>query len=83
MNTGRFLFLPDSQFDIDADGKKYYVEFGRYQPRHPNKFLDVDMTKGKDLSLLTDDKISLSYQVGVTPLLDIPIPHADPLLKQK
>ena len=83
MNTGRFKFLPESQFDEDYEGKKYYVEFGRKKPREPHKFLDIDVTKGKELPLLTDEKINLSYQVGKTPLLEIPLHDKDPLLKQK
>ena len=29
LNSGKFLYLPESQFDKDSDGKKYYIEFGR------------------------------------------------------
>ena len=83
MNTGRFKFLPDSQFDIDSDGKKYYFEFGRQRPRDANKFLNVDITKGKDFPLLSDERLNLKYQIGVTPLREIPLHEKDPLLKQK
>ena len=68
MNTGRFKFLPESQFDLDSEGKKYYVEFARKKPRDANKFLNVDITKGKDFPLLPDEWLSLKYQIGVTPL---------------
>lgn len=81
MNSGRFLFVPESQFDR-VDGKQYYIELGKKKPREENLFCNIDVVSDEKRSLTKDEKFHLRHQVGRTSLLEMPV-RLDPLTEHK
>ena len=78
MHAARFIYMAQSEF-TRPDRKQYNIEFAKQKKREQHSFLGVDLLKYKDAVLNEDEKNSMNYQIGLTPLRKIPI-SKDPKL---
>ena len=62
-NAGRFLYMPRSDF-TGKGKKKHEVHFKKSQPRHPDKFLGIDLREYKSHTTPQIDLDAMQYQVG-------------------
>ena len=70
VHGGRFLYMPKSEF---KGKRKNEIDFNKQRPRHPDKFLGIDLREYRALTLPKTDIDQLNYQVGKNDLKKMPL----------